>query len=82
MTYKSGRFDPQIPKVFKGGVGTTPEFFSSQPNWYVFGIKVIMKKIRTLLHDLENHGQTHSRMTVFISGCEHDTNLIEIDMQI
>ena len=42
---------------------------------------VIMKKfLSSLLHDLENQGQTPFCMTFHISGCKHDTNSILVSI--
>ena len=69
------------------GVDTTPPgFLPSRPNFSkIFlmgtfsGVKESNgdnKKILSLLHDLENQGQTPFCMTFLISGCKKDTKLI------
>ena len=75
----------------KGGVDATPpwifafpsEFFENISHGYVFGVKESNgdnEKILSLLHDLENQGQTHFCMTFLISGCKHDTKLILVSI--
>ena len=75
----------------KGGGGTTPpwifafpsEFFENISHGYVFGVKESNRdneKILSLLHDLENLGQTPFCMTFLISGCKHDTKLILVSI--
>ena len=75
----------------KGGVGTTPpwilvfpsEFFKNISHGYVFGVKESNgdnEKILSLLHDLENQGQTPFYLTFHISGCKHDTKLILVSI--
>ena len=49
----------------------------------VFGVKEFNgdnEKILSLLHDLENQGQTPFCMTFHISGCKHDTKLILVSI--
>ena len=41
---------------------------------------MIMKKILSLLHDLENQGQPSFCVTFLISGCVHDTNSILVSI--
>ena len=72
----------------KGGGGYHPppwifafpsEFFENISHGYVFGVKESNgddEKILSLLHDLENQGQTPFCMTFLISGCKNDTMLI------
>ena len=89
-------FNPQTPKVFrqpktpKGGLMQPPwifafpsEFFENISHGYVFGVKESNddnEKILSLLHDLENQGQTPFCMTFLISGCKHDTKLILVSI--
>ena len=89
-------FNPQIPKVFrqpktpKRGWMQPPwifafpsEFFRNISLGYVFGVKESNgdnEKILSLLHDLENQGQTPFCMTFLISGCKHDTKLILVSI--
>ena len=90
-SYHDDIVNPQMPKVFRQpktpkGVDATPwifafpsEFFENISRGYVFGVKESNgdnEKILSLLHDLENQGQTPFCMTFFISGCKHDTKLI------
>ena len=74
-----------------GGVGTTPpwilvfpwEFFENITHGYVFGVKESNgdnEKILSLLHDLENQGQTLFWMTFVISGCKRGTDLILVSI--
>ena len=82
----------------KGGVGTTPpwilvfpsEFFKTISHGYVFGVKESNsdnEKILSLLHDLENQGQTPFCMTFHISGWKTwykvdlgvDSNIFEVE---
>ena len=77
----------------KGGGGVEyhpPGFWSSRPNFfenishvYVFRVQESNgdnEKILSLLHDLENQGQTPFCMTFHISGCKHDTKLILVSI--
>ena len=41
---------------------------------------VIMKKMLSLSHDLENQGQTPFCVTFLISGCKHDTKSILVSI--
>ena len=79
------------PLDAQGGVGTTPPgFWSSRRNFfenitygYVFGVKESNgdnEKILSLLHDLENQGQTPFWMTFVISGCKRGTDLILVSI--
>ena len=55
------------------------EYFENMSHRYAFGVKESNgddEKILSLLHDLENQGQTSFCMTFLISGCKHDTKLI------
>ena len=88
--------NPQMPKVKihlrtpKGGWIPPPwifafpsEFFENISHGYVFGVKESNgdnEKILSLLHDLENQGQTPFCMTFLISGCKHDTKLILVSI--
>ena len=59
------------------------EFFENIFHGYVFGVKESNgdnEKILSLLHDLENQGQTPFCMTFLISGCKHDTKLILVSI--
>ena len=59
------------------------EFFENISHGYVFGVKESNgdnEKILSLLHDLENQGQTPFCMTFLISGCKHDTKLILVSI--
>ena len=59
------------------------EFFENISHGYVFGVKESNRdneKILSLLHDLENLGQTPFCMTFLISGCKHDTKLILVSI--
>ena len=92
----STSFNPQMPKVFrqpktpKGGGCNPPwifafpsKFFENISHGYVFGVKKSNgdnEKILSLLHDLENQGQTPFCMTFLISGCKHDTKLILVSI--
>ena len=80
------------PKTPKGGGGLIQppwifafpsEFFLNISHGYVFGVKESNgdnEKILSLLHDLENQGQTPFCMTFLISGCKHDTKLILVSI--
>ena len=80
------------PKTSKGGGGLMQppcifafpsEFFENIYHGYVFGVKESNgdnEKILSLLHDLENQGQTPFCMTFLISGCKHDTKLILVSI--
>ena len=79
------------PKTPKGGLIQPPpwisafpsEFFGNISHGYVFGVKESNgdnEKILSLLHDLENQGQTPFCMTLLISGCKHDTKLILVSI--
>ena len=69
----------------RGVDATPPGFLPSRANFSkIFLIcmfsgsmnpNVIMKKILSLLHDIENQGQTPFCMTFHISGCQHDPKL-------
>ena len=88
--------NPQMPKVKihlrtpKGGWVPPPwifafpsEFFENISHGYVFGVKESNgdnEKILSLLHDLENQGQTPFCMTFLISGYKHDTKLILVSI--
>ena len=80
-----------MPKVFRQpktlrGVDNPPwifafpsEFCENISHGYVFGVKESNgdnEKILSLLHDLENQGQTPFWMTFLNSGCKHNTKLI------
>ena len=66
------------------------ELFGNISHGYVFGVKESNgdnEKILSLLHDLENQGQTPFCMTFHISGCKHawykldlgvDSNIFEV----
>ena len=59
------------------------EFFENISHGYVLGVKESNgdnEKILSLLHDLENQGQTPFCMTFLISGCKHDTELILVSI--
>ena len=59
------------------------EFLENISHWYVFGAKESNgdnEKILSLLHDLENQGQTPICMTAHISGCKQDTKLILVSI--
>ena len=59
------------------------EFFKNISHGYVFGVKEYNgdnEKILSLLHDLENQGQTPFCMTFHISGCKRDTKLILVSI--
>ena len=76
----------------KGGGGwcNPSGFLPSRPNFlkiFLMGMfsgsrnpAVIMKKILSSLHDLENQSQTPFCMTFLISGCKHDTMLILVSI--
>ena len=80
------------PKTPKGGGGWIPppwifafpsEFFENISHGYVIGVKESNgddEKILSLLHDLENQGQTPFCMTFHISGCKRDTKLILVSI--
>ena len=67
------------------------EFFENISHGYVFGVKESNgdnEQILSLLHDLENQGQTPFCMTFHISGCKHayikldlgvDSNIFKVD---
>ena len=96
MTIHHQTINPQMPKVFrqpktpKGGGYHPPGFLPSRPNFFEIFLMgmclgsrnptVIIKKILSLLHDLENQGQTPFCMTFLISGCKHDTNSILVSI--
>ena len=59
------------------------KFFENISHGYVFGVKESNddnEKILSLLHDLENQGQTPFCMTFLISGCKNDTKLILVSI--
>ena len=59
------------------------EFLKNISHGYVFVVKEFNgdnEKILSLLHDLENQGQTPFCMTFLISGCKHDTRLILVSI--
>ena len=59
------------------------EIFENISHGYVFGVKESNgdnEKILSLLHDLENQGQTLFCMTFLISGCKHYTKLILVSI--
>ena len=59
------------------------EFFKNISRKYVFGVKESNcdnEKILSLLHDLENQGQTPFCVTFLIVGCKHDTNSILVSI--
>ena len=77
----------------RGGGGWVPpppwilvfpwEFFENITHGYVFGVKESNgdnEKILSLLHDLENQGQTPFWMTFVISGCKRGTDLILVSI--
>ena len=78
------------PKTLKGEWIPPPwifafpsEFFENISHGYVFGVKESNgdnEKNLSLLHDLENQGQTLFCMTFHISGCKRDTNLILVSI--
>ena len=82
----------RTPRGGGGGGGYHPppwilvfpsEFFGNISHGYVFGVKESNgdnEKIPSLLHDLENLGQTPFCMTFHISGCKHDTKLILVSI--
>ena len=76
-TSKGGLMHP--PRIF----AFPSEFFENISHGYVFGVKESNsdnEKILSLLHDLENQGQTPFCMTFLISGCKHDTKLILVSI--
>ena len=79
------------PKTPRGGGYHPPpwifafpsEFLENISHGYVFGVKESNgdnEKILSLLHDLENQGQTPFCMTFLISGYKHDTKLILVSI--
>ena len=79
------------PKTRKAKEGIPPpwifafpsEFFENISHGYVFGVKESNgdnEKILSLLHDLENQGQTPFCMTFLISGCKRDTKFILVSI--
>ena len=76
-TPKGGGYHP--PWIF----AFPSEFFENISHGFVFGVKESNgdnEKILSLLHDLENQGQTPFCMTFLISGCKHDTKLILVSI--
>ena len=77
------------PKTSKGGLIQPPwifafpsEFFKNISRGYVIEVKEFNgdnEQILSLLHDLENQGQTPF-CTFLISGCEHDKKLILVSI--
>ena len=87
--------NPRMPKVFrqpKTPRGWIPplwifaspsEFFGDISHRYVFGVEESNgddEKIISVLHDLENQGQTPFCRTFHISGCKRDTKLILVSI--
>ena len=80
---------PKRPRG-RGWVDTTlwifafpSEFLENISHGYVFVVKESNsdnEKILSLLHDLENQGQTPFCMTFYISGCKHDTKSILVSI--
>ena len=59
------------------------EFFENISHGYVFGVKESNRdneKNLSLLHDLENQGQTPFCVTFLIFGCIYDTNSILVSI--
>ena len=83
---------PKTPKGGGGGWCNPPldfafpfpsEFLGNISHGYVFGVKESNgdnEKILSLLHDLENQGQTPFCITFHISGCKRDTKLILVSI--
>ena len=90
------KFNPHMPKVLSkpktpgGGCNSPPrilafpsEFFENISHGHVFRNRESNddnEKILSLLHDLENQGQTPFCMTFLIYCCEHGTKLILVSI--